>query len=55
MDTVEAVMEIDERHESRDLSCSTETLAAIFLRALPCDLVLAHRRTVVPSLDVWIP
>ena len=29
-----------------DVSCSTETLAAIFLRALPCDLVLAHRRTV---------
>ena len=41
--------------EKVDMSCSTETLAAIFLRALLCDLVLAHQRTVVPSLDVWIP
>lgn len=44
----------DQTHESHDLSCSTETLATIFLRALPCDLVLAHRRMVFPSLDVWI-
>ena len=45
----------DKTHESRELSCSTETLAAISLRALPCDLVLAHLRMAVPSLDVWIP
>ena len=29
-----------------DVRCSTETLAAIFSRALPCELVLAHRRAV---------
>lgn len=32
-----------------DVSCSTKTLAVIFPRALLCDLVLAHWRTVFLS------